>query len=108
MPNPTNTKETVLNFKISRNGGATIIFSGEEITQEAISKLAAMLEFSKDVYPTQAELIQPKKAVWRNKDHDQPVTVTGELGEQDGKKFYSIEGSNTGISQDELDFEDEQ
>jgi hypothetical protein len=49
----------------------------------------------------------PRKAIWKNKDHDQPVTVTGELGEKDGKRFYSIEESSTGVPEDELEFEDE-
>jgi hypothetical protein len=77
-----------------------------QVTQEAIKKLRALLELSEDVYPTQAELIKPKPAMWRNKDYDAPINVTGELGEKDGKKFYAVEGSNTGVPEDELDFGD--
>lgn len=103
------TKETVLNFKISRKSEARIIFYGEDVTQEAIDQLARLLDTSKPVYPTEKELeeerSQPKNAVWKNKDYDQPVTVTGELGKKDGKKFYSIKESSTGISEDELDFD---
>jgi hypothetical protein len=110
LPTP-ETKETVLNFKISRKSEARIIFYGEEVTQEAIEALRAILETQKVVYPTKQELEeekkQPKTATWKNKDFDLPVKVVGELGEKDGKKFYAVEGTNTGISQDELDFENE-
>jgi hypothetical protein len=110
LPTP-DTKETVLNFKISRKSEARIIFYGEEVTQEAIEALRQILETQKIVYPTKAELEeernQPKPAMWKNKDFDQPVKVTGELGELGGKKFYSVEGSSTGISEDEIEFEDE-
>jgi len=103
------TNETVLNFKISRKSEARIIFYGEDITQEAIDQLSALLTTSKIVYPTQAELENEKNrhrhAIWKNKDHDQPVTVTGKLGERDGKQYYSITESSTGISEDELNFQ---
>ena len=44
-----------------------------------------------------------REAVWRNKDADQPITVTGEV-EIDGRKFYTVEGSKTGIPADEVTF----
>lgn len=102
---PLRLNEDVLSFNLSRNGRAQVRFNGQ-VTQEAIRKLIALLELSVDTYPTQAELIQPKRAMWRNKDHDRPVTVTGELGKKDGKKFYSIEESSTGIPEDEMEFEE--
>lgn len=37
---------------------------------------------------------------------DAPVNVTHELGEKDGKIFFAVEGSNTGVPEDELDFDD--
>lgn len=61
----------VLSFPISRTGRAQVRFNGR-ITQEAIQKLVAHLNLTLDVYPKEAELNQPKTAVWRNKDHDQP------------------------------------
>jgi hypothetical protein len=64
-----------------------------------------LLDLSKDAYPTKAELVQPRRAVWRNKDHDQPVTVTGEAGAHDGRRYLKIEGSETGVPEDELEFE---
>lgn len=102
---PPEISEDVLSFNLSRTGKAQVKFNGQ-ITQEAIKKLIALLELSVDTYPTQAELIQPKRAMGRNKDHDLPVTVTGELGENDGKQFYSIAESSTGIPGDELEFEE--
>jgi hypothetical protein len=102
------TGEKVLVFNISRNSEARVFFNGP-VTQEAITKLSALLELSKDTFPTKEELErpQPRSATWRNKDHDQPVKVTGDLGEKDGKRFYAIEGSGSGIPEDELEFEDE-
>jgi len=47
----------------------------------------------------------PRSAIWRNKDHDQPVTIIGELGEQDGKRFYKAKETTTGIPEDELEFQ---
>ena len=107
--NQTNTDlldgDSVLSFNLSRSSQARVIFNGQ-VTQEAIRKLRTLLEVTEDTYPTQAELEQPKQATWRNKDFDAPVNVTGEIGEKDGKKFYGVEGSNTGISEAELHFGD--
>lgn len=41
-------------------------------------------------------------ATWRNKDHDEPVIITGIRGEHDGIRYYSIEGGATGIPANEL------
>lgn len=48
-----------LQFSISRDSEAQIIFSGA-VTQEAIEKLTALLELQKDTFPTQAELERRK------------------------------------------------
>lgn len=49
------------------------------------------------------ELIK-RSAVWKNKDHDEPVVVTGSLGKgPDGREYLSIEGSATGIPADEVE-----
>jgi hypothetical protein len=45
-----------------------------------------------------------RRAIWRNQDHDQPVTVIGELGEIDGVKYYAITESIAGIPAHELEF----
>lgn len=95
--------ESVLAFKISRDSEARVIFKGQ-VTQEAIEKLSALLDLSKDAYPTKAELEQPRRAIWHNKDHDQPVTVIGEAGEHDGRRYVRIEGSDTGVPEDELEY----
>lgn len=44
----------------------------------------------------------PFEAIWRNKDNDQPVTVTKDLGEKDGRRYFKIKGSKTGVCFDEL------
>jgi hypothetical protein len=103
IPVPGQGKE--LRFNISRDSEAQVIFYGP-VTQEAIDKLAKLLELQKDTFPTRDELERPRAAIWRNKDHDQPVTITGELGEKDGKRFYAAKETGTGIPEDELEFED--
>ncbi|HMP65826.1 MAG TPA: hypothetical protein PKD11_09590 [Pyrinomonadaceae bacterium] len=95
----------VLTFNLSRTGKAQVSFNGQ-VTQEAIKKLIALLDLSVDTYPTEDELKQPRRAMWHNKDHDQPVTVTGEISEKDGERLYSIAESGTGIPEDELEFEE--
>jgi hypothetical protein len=44
-----------LRFNISRDSEAQVIFTGP-VTQEAIEKLAALLQLQKDTFPTQEEL----------------------------------------------------
>lgn len=44
------------------------------------------------------------EATWRNVDNDQPVKITGDLGERDGRRYVSIEGSDTGIPLDEITY----
>lgn len=98
---------TELSFKLSRDSDAKITIYGEA-SQEAIKKLRALLELSEDTFPTKAEIERPKArlATWRNKDHDQPVTITGDLGEKDGKRYFAAKETDTGIPEDELEFED--
>ena len=100
---PLSTDQSVLVFKISRDSEARVTFSGP-VTQEAIEKLRKLLEVSMDTYPTQQELQQPRAAIWRNKDHDQPVTVIGDAGEHGGRRYKRIEGSNTSVPEDELEY----
>lgn len=102
---PLSDNESLLVFKLSRDSEARVIFNGQ-VTQEAIDKLAALLNLSKDAYPTKEELDrpQPRQAIWRNKDHDQPVIVTGVQGEHDGRRYMTIEGSGTAVPEDELEY----
>lgn len=41
-------------------------------------------------------------ATWRNRDHDEPVTVTGFAGEHDGRLWFAIADSQAAIPGDEL------
>ncbi len=41
-------------------------------------------------------------ATWRNGSHDEPVVITGVMGQQNGKTYYSIEGSSTGVPADQV------
>lgn len=102
-------KATELAFKLSRGSEARVTIYGDA-SQEAIQKLRALLELQEDTFPTNAEIAAQgnyRSAIWRNKDHDQPVTVTGELGiGADGRKYLKIAESQIGIPEDEIEFED--
>lgn len=45
-----------------------------------------------------------RRAIWRNQEHDEPVTVTHELGEEAGKWYFAVAESVAGIPEDELVF----
>jgi hypothetical protein len=48
----------------------------------------------------------PRPATWKNADHDQPVIVIGELGPgPDGKRYFKVQGSASGIPENELEFQ---
>jgi hypothetical protein len=65
-------------------------------------------ELIKDFEESELESIREQPvhdATWRNKDHDQPVKVTGEAGTgPDGRRYLKIEGSDTGVPEDEVTF----
>jgi hypothetical protein len=100
---------TELAFKLSRGSEAKITIYGDA-SQEAIDKLVQHLNLSKDTFPTQEEIAAQggyRAAIWKNKDHDQPVTVTGDLGVgADGRRYLKIAESQVGIPEDEIDFQD--
>jgi hypothetical protein len=102
-------KSTELAFKLSRGSEAKVTIYGDA-SQEAIQKLRALLELQEDTFPTNEEIAAQgnyRSAVWRNKDHDQPVTVTGELGPgPDGRKYLKIAESQVGVPEDEVEFAD--
>jgi hypothetical protein len=103
-------KTTELAFKLSRGSEARVVIYGEA-SQEAIEKLTTLLDLQKDTFPTREELERPqaRSATWKNKDHDQPVTVIGDLGNgPDGKHYLKIAESDTGVPEDDLEFEDAQ
>ena len=49
---------------------------------------------------------EKRKAIWRNREHDEPVTITHELGEESGRKYFAVAESVAGIPEDELVFID--
>lgn len=46
----------------------------------------------------------PKSAIWKNKDHDMPVLITGVAGEQNGVTYFQS-STGTGIPSNELEFQ---
>lgn len=93
-------------LSFQRDVKATITIYGDKLKRRDLEflkkKVGDLLEGFEDEEPEP----QVRPAMWRNKDHDQPVTITGELGEQDGKRFYTAKETSTGIPEDELEFED--
>jgi hypothetical protein len=51
------------------------------------------------------EMMFPKKAIWKNRDHDLPVTLVDLAGERDGVTYYQS-STGTGIPASELTFEE--
>lgn len=47
---------------------------------------------------------KPIKALWKTKEYDFPIKVTGILGEMDGIHYFSIEGSLGGVPENEVEF----
>jgi hypothetical protein len=51
----------------------------------------------------------PISAIWRNKDHDVPIEVTGIIGKDpEGCNYISITGSTSGIPFKEIVFHKDQ
>jgi len=64
-----------------------------------------MLNIQKLTFPAKADLDRPQIGVWRNQDHNQPVKVIGEAGaDASGRRYVKIEGSDTAIPEDEVEF----
>jgi hypothetical protein len=93
-------------LSFQRDVRATITIYGSKLKRRDLEflkkKVGDLLEGFEDEEPE----IEIRTAMWRNKDHDQPVTITGELGERDGRRFYAAKETSTGIPEDELEFED--
>lgn len=91
-------------LSFQRDVKATITIYGEKLKKRDLeflqAKVGDLLKGFEDEEP------EPRPAMWRNKDHDQPVTITNEMGEIDGRRFYAAKETSTGIPEDELEFED--
>lgn len=102
-----------LRVTFSPDGKPQMVFSGVvtkgslELLQAIVSLRPEIIESPKKEEATRQSKASdfPRQAMWRNKDHDQPVTVTGSAGEKDGKAYFTIEGSSTGVPADELEFD---
>jgi hypothetical protein len=109
MPAPAPSAKGVFEFSFplsfQRDVKATITIYGDKLKRRDLEflkkKVGDLLEGFEDEAP------EVRTAIWRNKDHDQPVTITGELGEKDGRRFYAAKETSTGIPEDELEFGEE-
>ena len=86
---------------------ATLVFTGTALTEEDFEALADFVEFAKKQFARKPKVkLQshyPRAAIWKNADHDAPVTIIGEMGERDGVKYYQT-SQGTGIPGSELKF----
>ena len=98
-------KEVDLKFRLSKDRAVVLNFIGNgELTQEDIQFVSDMLKVQMRQFPTQEEIdARPKKAMWRNKDHDIPVEVAESLGKKDGEEYIRVKGSKTGIPKKEIE-----
>jgi hypothetical protein len=54
-----------------------------------------------------SEEVRLGPALWRNQDHDQPITITGVMGRDDkGRLYVSIAEGSTGAPFDEIEYEE--
>jgi hypothetical protein len=97
------TREFKFPLSFQRDVSATITLHGQ-LTKRDLeflkTKVGDLIEGFEDEEPP------PRQATWKNKDHDQPVTITGELGEKEGRRFFAAKETTTGIPEDELEFQD--
>jgi hypothetical protein len=93
-------------LSFQRDVRATITIYGEGLKRRDLEFLKKKVGDLLEGFEEEEPETQVRSAMWRNKDHDQPVTITGELGEHDGKRFYAAKETSTGIPEDELEFED--
>lgn len=78
----------------------------ERSTQEFMKSLAVSRGLSpEDVTRDGVESLIQGNAVWKNGDSDQPINVTGYLGQgSDGREYVSVDGSEAGVPLDEIEF----
>ena len=61
------------------------------------------LELPEDHSKDSLEQVQTGPAIWRNKDHDTPIVITGDAGTgADGRRYISIEGFGAAVPLDEI------
>lgn len=113
IPPPISETESELKITFGPDGRPQLNFIGL-VTKDSLSILQGLVNLRPDILerdvvekaePQKEEQSFPTAAIWRNKDFDQPVKVTGEAGVKDGKKYYTIDGSDTAIPGEELDFD---
>lgn len=110
--------QSQFSISLTPEGEMKVLFSGE-VTQDAFSVLQGILEMQKarpQKPASESSVINsdyqqkdreyPCEAIWNNKDFDQPVTIIGKAGPKDGKMYYNIADSETGIPEDELEFQE--
>jgi len=77
-----------------------------ELLEESFQTIKkTLLARPKPPLPVRAQqipFVAPGRALWRTQDGDHPITVTGYAGEQNGRHYVNIEGSETGLPIDEL------
>src|SRR6266545_3278770 len=90
-------------------GGGYVGFGGFSPSAVRISNFSgtAFTENPHNPYNPHGIPPLPAYAQWCNADHDEPVRVIGVLGKRDGITYLAIEGSQTGIPANEVEFFEE-
>jgi hypothetical protein len=76
------------------------------------ARLEKYLDLFKDVIVSEEpeQKVQPVRtgpAIWKNRDTDLPISVIGDFGEVDGRRYVKIEGSTTGVPLDEVEYDND-
>ncbi|MBA3766291.1 MAG: DUF3854 domain-containing protein [Acidobacteria bacterium] len=94
-------------MKLSSQANENAVWEGYEVREDEMpthSEDEAFEEVS--AFFTQIAEVRLGAAIWRGKNHDQPIIVTGEAGQDaDGRRYVTIEGSITTIPLDEIEYE---
>lgn len=65
------------------------------------------IKATRDNFPMPPPEFRKGSATWKNRDHDEPVTVTGYAGLFENEHWVTIEGSKTGIRLAEITYDEE-
>jgi hypothetical protein len=105
---PANPNKVLAQYTIPLGSNqATLVFTGNELSTGDFDELIEFVQFSKRQFERAQKSTTkpqyPKQAVWKNKENDMPVTITGVMGEQNGVLYYQS-STGTGIPANELEF----
>lgn len=78
--------------------------SKKTIDSQSQSKSSQSSQSSTDSNGYSSDELKSYNAIWKHNDGDQPVKILKIVGEYKGVKYYAIEGSNTALPENEIEF----